>query len=90
MRLRFLLNAGPDFQYGVENMCCGIFKAFGGVGAIVALILVVVALLKQLITLVGFLLAAVKIAIIVIFIALLVMIVLAIFRDRSRRRREEI
>lgn len=55
-----------------------------------ALILVVVALLKQLITLVGFLLAAVKIAIIVIFIALLVMIVLAIFRDRSRRRRDEV
>ena len=64
--------------------------AFGGLGAIVALILVVVALLKQLIALVGFLLAAVKIAIIVIFIALLVMIVLAIFRDRSRRRRDEV
>ena len=67
-------------------MCCGILKAGGGLGAIVALILVVVALLKQLIALVGFLLAAVKIAIVVIFIALLVMIVLAIFRDRSRRR----
>jgi L-asparagine transporter-like permease len=40
-----------------------------------------------LIALVGFLLAAVKIAIIVIFIALLVMIVLAIFRDRARKRR---
>ncbi len=71
-------------------MCSGILKAFGGLGAIVALILVVVTLLKQLITLVGFLLAAVKIAIIVIFIALLVMIGLAIFRDRSRRRRDEI
>ncbi|HET7112850.1 MAG TPA: hypothetical protein VFI57_04365 [Pyrinomonadaceae bacterium] len=68
-------------------MCGGILKAGGGLGAIVALILVVVALLKQLIALVGFLLAAVKIAIIVIFIALLVMIALAIFRDRSRRRR---
>ena len=42
--------------YGVEFMCCGILKAFGGLGAIVALILVVVALLKQLIVLVGFLL----------------------------------
>ncbi len=30
-------------------MCCGILKAFGGLGAIVALILVIVALLKQLI-----------------------------------------
>ena len=26
--------------YGVELMCCGILKAFGGLGAIVALILV--------------------------------------------------
>ena len=53
-----------------------------------ALILVIVALLKQLILLVGFLLTAVKVAIIVIFVALLVMIVLAILRDRSRKRRE--
>ncbi len=71
-------------------MCSGILKAFGGLGAIVALILLVVALLKQLIALVGFLLAALKIGIVVVFIALLVMIGLAIFRDRSRRRREEV
>jgi hypothetical protein len=37
-------------------MCCGILKAAGGLGAIVALILLVIALLKQLISLVGFLL----------------------------------
>ena len=43
-----------------------------------ALILVVIALLKQLILLVGFLLTAIKIAIVVVFVALLVMIVLAI------------
>ena len=71
-------------------MCCGVLKAFGGLGAIVALILVVVALLKQLILRVGFLLAALKIAIIVVFVAVLVMIVLAILRDRGRKRREEI
>ena len=69
-------------------MCCGVLKAAGGLGAIVALILVVIALLKQLILVVGWLLAAIKIGIIVIFIALLVMIALAIFRDRSRRRRD--
>ena len=69
-------------------MCCGIFKAFGGLGAIVALILLVVALLKQLIVLVGFLLTLVKVAIVVIFIALLVMIALAIFRDRARKKRD--
>ncbi|HEX7334387.1 MAG TPA: hypothetical protein VF290_23000 [Pyrinomonadaceae bacterium] len=69
-------------------MCCGILKAAGGLGAIVALILVVIALLKQLILLVGFLLTAIKVAIIVIFVALLVMIALAIWRDRCRKRRE--
>ena len=70
-------------------MCCGVtLKAAGGLGAIVALILVVIALLKQLILLVGWLLAAIKIGIIVVFVALLVMIALAIFRDRCRRRRE--
>lgn len=70
-------------------MCCGsLLKSFGGLGAIVALILVVIALLKQLILVIGWLLAAIKIGIVVIFIALLVMIALAIFRDRSRRRRE--
>ena len=71
-------------------MFCGALKAFGGLGAIVALILVVVALLKQLILLVGFLLTALKIAIVVIFVAVLVMIALAIWRDRSRRRNGEI
>jgi hypothetical protein len=48
-------------------MCCGVLKAAGGLGAIVALILVVVALLKQIVLLLGFLLAALKIAIIVVF-----------------------
>ena len=71
-------------------MCCGVVKAFGGLGAIVALIFVIIALLKQLILLVGFLLTALKVAIVVIFIAVLVMIALAIFRDRSRRKREGI
>jgi len=52
------------------------------------LILVVVALLKQLILLVGFLLTALKVAIVVVFVAVLVMIALAIWRDRCRRRSE--
>ena len=71
-------------------MCCGLLKGFGGLGAIVALILVVVALLKQLILLVGFLHTALKVAIIVVFVAVLVMIALAIWRDRCRRRNGEI
>lgn len=57
-------------------------------GAVMGLVLLIVALLKQLIFLVGFLLALVKLAIIIAFVAILVMIGLAIFRDRSRRKRE--
>ena len=65
-----------------------ILAAFGRGGAVLALILLVVALLKQLIVLVGFLLALIKFAIVVAFIGMLVMIVLAMWRDRSRRKRE--
>ena len=65
-----------------------ILAAFGRGGAVLALIFLVVALLKQLIVMVGFLLALIKIAIIVAFVAMIVMIALAIFRDRSRRKHE--
>ena len=72
-------------------MCCGsTLKAYGGLGAIIALILIVIALLKKIILLVGFLLTAIKVGIVVVFIALMVLIVLAIFRDRARRRRDEV
>ena len=66
----------------------GTLKIFGRLGGVLALIFLIVALLRQLVTLVTFLIAAIKIAVVVIFIAILVMIVLAIFRDRSQRRRE--
>jgi predicted membrane protein len=65
-----------------------IIYALGRGGAVIALVLLVVALLKQLIVMVGFLLALVKFAIIIAFVAVLVMIGLAIFRDRSRRKNE--
>ena len=68
-------------------MFCAL-KAFGRLGGIIALIFLVVALLRQLIALVGFLLVVIKIAVVVIFIALIVLIALAIWRDRSRRRRD--
>jgi hypothetical protein len=57
-------------------------------GAVIGLVLLIVALLKQLIALVGILLALVKLAIIVVFVAVLVMIGLAIYRDRCRRKSE--
>lgn len=65
-----------------------ILYALGRGGAVIALILLIVALLQQLIAMVGILLALVKFAIIIAFVAVLVMIGLAIFRDRSRRKRE--
>ena len=65
-----------------------ILYALGRGGAVIALILLVVALLKQLIVMVGFLLALVKFAIVIAFVAVLVMIVLGIFRDHSRRKHE--
>jgi len=66
----------------------GFLKIFGRLGSIIALILLVVALLKQLVFMFGILLGLIKIAIILGFVALIVLIALAIFRDRSRRRRE--
>lgn len=62
-----------------------ILKAIGG---ITALILLVLTLLGSIITLGGFLLAAIKVLIIVIFLAVVTMIVFSILRDRSRRRHE--
>jgi len=65
-----------------------ILAALGRGGAVMGLIFLIVALLKQLIVLVGFLLALVKLAIIVAFVGMLVMIGLAIYRDRCRRKDE--
>jgi len=65
-----------------------ILNAFARGGTVFALILLVVALLKQLIVAVGLLLALIKFAIVIAFVVLIVMIALDIFRDRSRRKHE--
>ncbi|HEY6047003.1 MAG TPA: hypothetical protein VIU65_10400 [Pyrinomonadaceae bacterium] len=57
-------------------------------GAVIGLILLIVALLKQLIVVVGVLLAVVKLAIIVVFVAVMVMIALAIYREHCRRKQD--
>jgi hypothetical protein len=57
-------------------------------GAITALILIVITLLGSVITLGGFLLGAIKILIIAIFLALLIGIIFTIVRDRSQHKRE--
>ena len=62
-----------------------ILKALGG---ITALILLVVTLLGSILTLGGFLLTAIKVLIVVIFVAVLTLVIVSIFRDRSRKRRE--
>ena len=62
-----------------------ILKAIAG---ITALMLLVITLLGSIITLGGFLLAAIKVLIVVIFLAVLIMIVFSILQDRSRQRHE--
>jgi L-asparagine transporter-like permease len=62
-----------------------ILKAIGGIAA---LVLLVITLLGSIITLGGFLLAAIKVLIIVIFLAVVTVIAFSILRDRSRKRRE--
>jgi amino acid permease len=71
-------------EIGLKPMAF-IIKAFAGISA---LILLVVTLLGSILTLGGFLLAAIKVLIVVIFVAVLTLVILSILRDRSRRRRE--
>jgi predicted membrane protein len=57
-------------------------------GGILTIIILVIALLKQLIAFVGFLMFAIKVAIVLAFVGLFLLIVIAILRGRSQRRRE--
>ena len=66
----------------------GVLKTAGRLGAIIALIMLVVTLLKQLVALFGTLLFLIKLGIIFGFAALVVMVVLAMLRARRERRRE--
>jgi len=67
------------------SVILGIFTKLGGIAA---LMLLITALLGKLLVATGLLLAALKVTVIVIFVALIAMILLAIFVDRSRRRRD--
>ena len=66
----------------------GIISAISRGGAIFGLVLLVVALLKQLILTVGVLIAIIKLAIVVVFVAVMVLIALAIYRDHQKRKGE--
>ena len=56
-------------------------------GLIAALIAVVITLLGSILTLGGFLLAAIKVLIIILFVAVTTWVVVSILRDRANRRR---
>lgn len=66
----------------------GIISAISRGGALIGLILLIVALLKQLIFAVGVLVAIIKLAIIVIFVAVMVLIAFAIYRDHKKHKSE--
>ena len=66
----------------------GVLKATGRWGGIAAIILLVITLLKQLIALVGFLTFFLKAIIVFAFVALVLVMVVLLFRTRGQRRRE--
>ena len=59
-------------------------KTLAGIAALVA---IVITLLGSILTLGGFLLAAIKVLIIVVFLSVLTLVIISILRDRSQRRR---
>ncbi|MDT4967351.1 MAG: hypothetical protein QOJ64_2088 [Acidobacteriota bacterium] len=63
-------------------------KVAGRWGGVLTIIVLVIALLRQLISLVGFLLVAVKAAIVMAFIGLILVMIFLVLRGRSQRRRE--
>jgi len=64
------------------------FKLSGWLGALLTIVVLVIALLKQAIAFVGFLMFAIKVALVLFFIGLLAFIVYLVFRDRRRHRKE--
>ena len=57
-------------------------------GGILTLIALLIALVKQLIALVGFIMFFLKAALIIAFVGLMLLILVTMLRTRSRRRRE--
>jgi uncharacterized membrane protein len=63
-------------------------KTAGRWGGILTIIVLVITLLRQLISLVGFLLVAFKAIIIMGFVGLILLMIILVMRGRSRSRRE--
>ncbi len=64
------------------------FKSLGRLGAIIALIMLFVGLLKQIIALISTLIFAIKFGVIALFAGMLLLIVFSMIRGKQRRRRE--
>ena len=63
-------------------------KTAGRWGGIVTIIALVIVLLRQLISLISFLLVAVKAIIVMAFVGLVLVMIFLVLRSRSERRRE--
>lgn len=63
-------------------------RASGWLGALLTIVVLVIALLKQLIAFVGFLMFAIKAGLVILFIGLLVMIAVMIFSTKKKHKRE--
>jgi uncharacterized membrane protein len=63
-------------------------KTAGRWGGILMIIALVITLLRQLISLVGFLLIAIKAIVVMAFIGLILLMIILVLRGRSQRRRE--
>jgi uncharacterized membrane protein len=63
-------------------------RASGWLGALLTIVVLVIALLKQLIAFVGFLMFAIKAGLVILFLGLMVMIVVLFFTTRKKHKRE--
>lgn len=63
-------------------------KSAGRWGGVLTIIVLVITLLRQLISLVGFLFIAIKAMIVIAFIGLVLLMIFLVMRGRAERRRE--
>lgn len=66
----------------------GFLKATGRLGAIFALVMLIVGLIKQIIALIGSLIFAIKFGVVVLFASMLMLVLFAMIRGKRARRRE--
>lgn len=65
------------------------FKAAGKWGSILVILTLIITLLKQIITFIGFLTAAIKIIVVLAFVILFIGVGLLVFRSLSGRRKAQ-